>query len=108
MSWHKRRMSAAWMVILESGGVETREEYRSHHLPADIAFARAVKSDRSAIRVVVRGDAAWVASTSTAQGEFRGRAVNSVGAELMFLVRDGDAWRIAAIHWSSRARRPSP
>ena len=29
-------------VILESGGVETRDEYRSHHLPADIAFAQAV------------------------------------------------------------------
>jgi hypothetical protein len=26
-------------VILESGGLETRAEFRSHHLPADIAFA---------------------------------------------------------------------
>lgn len=95
-------------VILESGGVETREEYRGHHLPADIAFARAVKSVRSLSRVVVRGDVAWVASTSTAQGEFRGRAVNSAGAELMVLVRGADGWQISAIHWSSRARRPSP
>lgn len=31
-------------VILESGGIETREEYRSHHLQSDIAFARAVTS----------------------------------------------------------------
>ncbi len=27
-------------VILESGGMETRTEYRSHHLPGDIGFAR--------------------------------------------------------------------
>jgi hypothetical protein len=40
-----------------------------------------------------------------AQGEFRARAVNSVGAELAVLTRAGDGWRIRAIHWSSRARR---
>lgn len=95
-------------VILESGGVETREEYRGHHLPADIAFARAVKSVRSLTRAVVRGDLAWVASTSTVQGEFRGRAVNTAGAELMVLVRGANGWQISAIHWSSRTRRPSP
>jgi ketosteroid isomerase-like protein len=92
-------------VILESGGIETREQYRSHHLQADIAFARAVKSERGPIRVVVRGDVAWAASTSTAHGEFRGRAVNSVGAELMALTRTPDGWKISAIHWSSRNRR---
>lgn len=93
-------------VILESGGIETREEYRSHHLAADIAFAAAVKTVRTRERVVVRGDAAWVASTSTAQGEFRGRAINSAGAELMVLTRTAEGWKIAAIHWSSRNRRP--
>jgi len=92
-------------VILESGGVETREEYRSHHLPADIAFARAVKGVRGPIRVVVRGDVAWATSTSTAQGEFRGRAINSAGAELMVLTRTTAGWKINAIHWSSRTRR---
>ena len=92
-------------VILESGGLETREEYRSHHLPADIAFARAVKSVRGPIRVVVRGDVAWAMSTSTAQGEFRGRPVNSASAELMVLTRTTDGWKINAIHWSSRSRR---
>ena len=92
-------------VILESGGIETRAEYRSHHLQADVAFAQAVKTERSPIRVVVRGDVAWASSTSVAQGEFRGRAINSVGAELMVLVRDSGGWKISAIHWSSRNRR---
>ena len=92
-------------VILESGGVETREEYRAHHLPSDIAFATAVKSDRGPKRVFVRGDVAWVASTSTTSGEFRGRRVNSSGAELLVLARIGQEWKISAIHWSSRTRR---
>jgi ketosteroid isomerase-like protein len=93
-------------TILESGGVESRDEYRSHHLPGDIAFARAIQSERGAIRVVVQGDVAWATSTSTTQGEFRGRAVNSAGAELMVLSRTTAGWKIRAIHWSSRTRRP--
>jgi ketosteroid isomerase-like protein len=92
-------------MILESGGAETVAEYRAHHLPADLAFAAAVPSQRTVTRVVIRGDMAWVASKSTTQGEFRGRAINSTGAELMVLARTVDGWRISAIHWSSRTRR---
>jgi len=92
------------VVVLESGGIETHDEYRSHHLPADIQFARAVSSTREAPRVVTRDDVAWASSTSRARGEFRGRAIDSMGAELMVLVRTKDGWRIAAIHWSSRSR----
>lgn len=94
-------------MILETGGVETRDQYRSHHLPGDIAFARAIQSERGAIRVVVQGDVAWATSSSTTQGEFRGRVVNSNGAELMVLSRAATGWRIRAIHWSSRVRRPA-
>jgi ketosteroid isomerase-like protein len=93
-------------VILESGGLETREEYRSHHLPSDIGFAQAVEATQSPLRAKVRGDVAWVASTSVSKGQFRGRPVNSVGAELMVLTRGAGGWKIAAIHWSSRASRP--
>jgi ketosteroid isomerase-like protein len=92
-------------VVLESGGLETRAEYRSHHLPSDIAFARTVRSERSPVRVTVKGDAAWAFSTSTSQGEFNGRPVNSMGAELMVLVRTSEGWKIAAIHWSARRRQ---
>jgi ketosteroid isomerase-like protein len=93
-------------VILESGGIETRAEYRSHHLSSDIEFARSVKPVEAPLRVTVRGDVAWTTSTSVAQGQFRGRAVNSTGAELMVLTRINGSWKIAAIHWSSRNRRP--
>jgi ketosteroid isomerase-like protein len=93
-------------IILENGSVETRAEYRSHHLPADIEFARAVPSTRRLVAVTVADDVAWVSTTSVSEGEFRGRPVNSAGAELMVLVKEGSAWKIAAIHWSSRTRRP--
>lgn len=93
------------VIILESGGEEGLAEYRSHHLGADIEYAKAVRTRSEPIRVTVRGDAAWASSTSTTTGTFRGRDQNSAGAELMVLVRTPSGWRIAAIHWSSRTRR---
>ncbi|HET9452942.1 MAG TPA: hypothetical protein VFO66_01560, partial [Gemmatimonadaceae bacterium] len=44
------RLLAPDAVILESGGAETVAEYRAHHLPADIAFAAAVPSNRTVTR----------------------------------------------------------
>lgn len=93
------------VVILESGDEERLGAYRAHHLAADIEFARTVRTTSAPIRVTVRGDVAWASSTSTTTGSFRGRTINSSGAELMVLIRVGGGWRIAAIHWSSHARR---
>ncbi len=92
-------------VVLESGGLETKAEFRQHHLRADIGFAQSTKGERRVRSVAQRGDVAWVASTSTATGTFGGRAVNTAGAELMVLVRTPSGWRITAIHWSSRRQR---
>ena len=99
---------ASDVVVLESGDVERLADYRSHHLGADISFARAVPSTRALTSLRVDGNAAWVASTSVTQGQFNGRAINSVGAELMVLTRTdaGAPWRIRAIHWSSRRKQP--
>ncbi len=91
-------------VILESGGTETRVEYRSHHLPGDIAFARAVSRERGPSEATVRGDVAWATSTSTARG-VPGAPSTPAGAELMVLARTPDGWRISAVHWSSRTLR---
>jgi ketosteroid isomerase-like protein len=93
------------VVILESGGKESKAQYRNGHLRSDMAFARAVRAERGAPAVSVSGDMAWASSTSTTQGEYNGRAINSSGAELMVLARTPEGWKIAAIHWSSRQRR---
>ncbi len=98
------RLLAPDAVILEAGGRETLAEYRSHHLPADIEFTRAVPSRRDPVQVTLAGEVAWAASTSETQGSFNGRAVDSRGAELMVLTRSPSGWLIRAIHWSSRTR----
>ena len=92
------------VTILESGGIEMLAEYRSHHLAADIEFAKAIPSKRTVVSVKVAGDAAWVSSTSITEGQTGGRAVNSAGAELVVLRKVEADWKISAIHWSSRRR----
>lgn len=94
-------------MILESGDVETRDEYRSHHLSADVQFAQAVPSVRGPVRVAIRGHVAWAISTGRTHGIYRGRTIDSQGAELMVLTREREGWVIRAIHWSSHAMRPS-
>jgi len=93
------------VIILESGGVETLEQYRSGHLSGDMRFAQAVARERGEIHVTVRGDVAWAHSTSTTRGRMGEREIDSQGAELMVLARVDGAWKIEAIHWSSRQRR---
>jgi hypothetical protein len=91
-------------VILESGGIESRAEYASHHLPEDIEFAKAVGSSPGPVQVTVDGKSAWTAGTSTTVGQFKGRTINSVSAESMVLTKRDGVWRIRSIHWSSRKR----
>ena len=94
--------------IVESGGIETRAEYRSGHMLGDMRFASAVSREAGPILVVVVGDVAWATSTSVTQGESRGRTIDSRGAELMVLTREADGWKVRAVHWSSRSRTPRP
>jgi len=96
------RLLAPDAVILESGGRETREDYRAHHLQADMQFAQEVPTRRSELQIIVSGDVAWVNSTSVTQGTYKERPINLAGAELMVLSRTAQGWIIRAIHWSSR------
>lgn len=92
------------VVILEGGGLETKEQYRSGHLAGDMRFAQAVPRERGAMSVEVVGDVGWAWSTSVTTGRMGDREIDAQGAELMVLAFEEGAWRIKAIHWSSRAR----
>jgi ketosteroid isomerase-like protein len=92
-------------VFLESGKLETRAEYETNHLPADIEFESQVNGKRGPMRVSFEDDAAWVIATTEYQGTFEDDPVDFVSAQLMVLTRDTGDWRIRTVHWSSR-RRP--
>lgn len=91
-------------VILEAGGRETKTEYLSHHFHSDGAFLGAMTREPGSREVHITGDVAWVTSTSRLHGTYRDRRRDLSSAELMVLRRTPEGWRVAAIHWSSRAR----
>lgn len=93
------------ILVQEGGHVENREEYLGHHLGADMEFASQVPSKREVLRATRVGDVAWVASSSVMEGEFNGRPIAAVGAELMVLSRQDGIWKIRSIHWSSYNKR---
>ncbi len=91
------------VVVYEAGGAElSREEFRSHHLSADIEFMQGTTREVTDQRSDQSGDVAWVLSANTTTGTFRGRPINSRGVETMILRRTEERWRITHIHWSSR------
>lgn len=95
---------APGVMIYEEGGAErSRDEYASHHLGADAAFAAASEASVTRRSGVAEGDVAWVMSEGRTTGQFNGRAVDRLTVETMVLVRRAEGWRILHIHWSSRA-----
>ncbi|MEA3058473.1 MAG: hypothetical protein QOF34_1288 [Sphingomonadales bacterium] len=93
-------------LIFEAGGAErSKAEYQATHLPADIAFSRAVSSVVKRRGGTSAGAFAWIASEGEITGTYNGKPVAELTTETMILRRDGGAWKIVHIHWSSAARR---
>jgi ketosteroid isomerase-like protein len=92
-------------LVAESGGLETRDEYRSHHLPGDMAFASVVSRTSTLAQLRIVGTTAWVMSKSETKGSYRENAIDSRGVELVVLAKEEGGWKITAIHWSSRRAR---
>lgn len=93
---------APGVIIFESGGAEiSRDEYASHHLGADMEFAKATKMEVVDSQAGEAGDAAWVLTRSRTSGTFKDKKVNLRGTETMLLRKTADGWRIVHIHWSS-------
>jgi ketosteroid isomerase-like protein len=90
------------VLVFESGSAErSKAEYAAHHLAADAAFSKGVRS------VILRrandssADSAWIATEGRTTGTYKGRAINQLTSETMVLRQTKDGWRIVHIHWSS-------
>lgn len=91
-------------LIYEAGGVERgKQEYASHHLGADAAFAKAVPSTITRRAGEAVGNIAWVATEGRTAGTYKDKAVDRITTETMVLRRRGASWKIVHIHWSSAA-----
>lgn len=93
------------VLVLESGAIQTRAEYLSHHLGADMQASKGSTAVRTVVQVRVIGDAAYVVSKSVTPPTDAAGSTGSEMAELMVLSKTTSGWSIRAVHWSSRRRR---
>lgn len=91
------------VTIYESGYIErSRDAYASHHLAEDMAFART--SVRKVLKQSERtdGNNAFILAETETTGTSQGKPVHAFGTETAVLQKNGDAWSIVHVHWSSR------
>lgn len=89
-------------LMMEGGTIENRMQYEKDHLPADLEFAKGMTAKRMPVQQTVRGDVAWVRTSTEFSGTFQGQPLALLGLETMVLTREPEGWRIKALHWSSR------
>ena len=88
------------VLILEGRNTETKEQYRSGHLAADIRYAASVKRETLREGVTLLGESALYTSQKRVTGtSARGTAIDRTSTEAMVLVRTPEGWRIRSIHW---------
>lgn len=96
------RMLAPDVFIAESGGAERSfAEYAGHHMPADMAFSKAISTTVKDRRVFESGSLATVVTEAVSKGTYRDKPIHSRLMETMTLQKTGEEWRIVHIHWSS-------
>lgn len=89
--------------IYESGHVErSRDEYAGHHLPADMAFAKATSLKVLKQTERVEGNLAVVMQETETTGKYKGKSVHLFGTGTALLEKQGEQWIITHVHWSSR------
>lgn len=91
-------------VIFEQGGAESsKAEYVEAHLPGDIAYSQGMTDTIASRRSSVEGRVAWVLTQGRTTGVYEGKTVDRLTTETMVLKKMKGGWRIAHVHWSSRA-----
>jgi ketosteroid isomerase-like protein len=88
------------VLILEGGRAETKQQYRSGHLAADIRFASSVRSETVREGVTILGDIALYSQSYRVTGtSARGAPIDRTSSEAMVLARTPAGWRIRSVHW---------
>ena len=97
-----RSVVAPDVLIFESGGMESSlTEYEGHHMPADMAFMKAMRRDVISQQVIDMGDSATVVTRSRVYGMYKDQKIDLNSTETLLMKRMGEQWKIIHIHWSS-------
>ena len=90
------------VLIFESGGVESSlAEYEGHHMPADMAFMKAMTREVISQQVFDSGDSATVATRSHVHGIYKDQEIDVKSTETLVLQKVNGHWKVVHIHWSS-------
>lgn len=95
-------------LIMEGGAIQTKSDYLGGHLAGDMKASQGAKGERTVLKVTVVGHAAYIASRTVTPPTGAQGSTGSELAELMVLSKVSGSWKIRAVHWSSRRRRPGP
>lgn len=87
-------------LMMEGGTIENRMQYEQNHLPADLEFAKGMTATRMPVQQTVRGDVAWVRTSTEFRGTFEGKPLALLSLETMVMTREPEGWKINALHWS--------
>lgn len=90
--------------ILEGGNIETKDEYLSHHFHSDGKFLSAMKQEVESRNISIDGNTAWVSTQTHTWGTYNDSELDLSSLELAVLTKEGENWRITALHWSSASK----
>jgi ketosteroid isomerase-like protein len=97
-----RAVVAADVVIFESGGIESSlTEYEGHHMPADMAFMKAMSREVISQQVIDSGDSATVVTRSRLHGTYKDKEIDLNSTETLVMRKLHGHWKVVHIHWSS-------
>lgn len=97
-----RLLLAPDVLIFESGGVESSlAEYEAHHMPADIAFMKAMEREVISRHVFDSDEWATVVTSTRIHGRYKEQAIDLSSTETLVMKKMGGQWKIVHIHWSS-------
>jgi|GEM_PF-199558 len=90
------------VLIFESGGMESSlAEYEGHHMPADMAFMKAMQREVTSQKVLDLGESVTVATRSRVHGMYKDKSVDLKSTETLVMKKVAGQWKIIHIHWSS-------
>jgi len=95
------RLIAPGAIFVESGMVETRDQYEQNHLPRDIDFEGQITGVREIMRMGVDGNLAWVLARTHYDGTFDDFPLEFDSLQLTVLSHESGEWLIESVHWSS-------
>ncbi|MEX0915389.1 MAG: c-type cytochrome [Wenzhouxiangellaceae bacterium] len=89
-------------TIIESGHVQSVEEYAAGHLGSDMAFLSEIAIEQLSRDTQLGKDQATVETRSRFRGQVNDQSIDLESIEFATLIETDEGWRISQVAWSSQ------